>query len=187
MVGSEPFGEAGDKQDYLTPLKSLAEKKPDFIFAASYALEAIELMHAARDGGVGTRFVGPDTWDNQLVFDGSGTRLIGTCVASALYERAFSYRPFQTFFTAMEQAGMDNPDAQAACAYDAVRLLAKALESGETPERIRRGLLGIKRMSLATGRISISPEGDAIKPVLIRVIERSHGQLIPVYAERYDP
>ena len=187
VLGKQRITNSEGRKAYQTPLLLLASEKPDFIFAASYALEATEIVRAARDLGINTRFCGPDTWDNELVFDASGTPLINTSIASSLFEQAFSYRPFQDFFNAMEQAGMDNPDAQAACAYDAVTLLAKALEEGETPEAIRDALHRFKRLPTATGRITITKDGDAIKPVLIRIVERQGGRLVPVYAERYDP
>lgn len=180
------IGENGEK-DYATPLRKLAESAPDFIFAPCYALEATELIHAAKELDIGIRFCGSDAWDNELVFDGSGLRLAGTAFASALFEQAFNYRPFQIFFNAMENAGMDNPDAPAACAYDAVSLLAVALQTGETSEDIRKGLLAVRRLSLATGRVSITPGGDTRKPMLIRIVERRGGRLVPVFAARYDP
>lgn len=187
VVGLLSFiGEKGEK-GYDGPLQTLADEKPDFIFAPCYALEVTELIRAAKNLGVTTRFCGSDTWDSELVFDGSGLRLTGSSFASSLFEQAFNYRPFQVFFNAMEQAGMDNPDAPAACAYDAVSLLAAALKTGETSDDIRKGLLAVRRLSLATGRVTITPEGDTMKPILIRIVERKGGRLLPVFAARYDP
>lgn len=187
VLAKLPFAEKDGVNDYRAPLLALAEKNPDFILATSYALEATEIIRAAREAGVSIRFCGPHTWDNELVFDGSGTRLAGSSFASVLFEQGYDYRPFRTFFAAMEAAGMDNPDAQAACAYDAVSLIAEALLAGETAEQVRDGLLGIKRMALATGRTSMADNGNAVKPVLIRVVKRARERMLPVYAERYDP
>ncbi|MDR3211212.1 MAG: ABC transporter substrate-binding protein [Planctomycetota bacterium] len=188
VLGRESFVDpASGELVYDWALELLSATRPDFIFVPCYALEATELIHAARRLGIRTRLVGSSTWDNQLVFDGSGIRLEGTCFSSGLFEQSFNFRPFQVFFTAMEQAGMDNPDAGAACAFDSVSILISALANGESPEDIQAGILKIKRMPLATGRTTMSPDGEAIKPVLIRMVERSDGQLKPVYAERYDP
>lgn len=188
VVGKQAFVNADGEKDYEKALTTLNAENPDFIFAASYAMEAVEMIHAARDLGIRTRFCGSDTWDNELLFDAAGTRLIGTSFASSLFEQNFNYKPFQTFFTAMEQAGMDNPDAQAACAYDAVTLIADCMQTaGEKPEEIRDCLFQVRRKPLATGRISITSAGDAVKPIIIRIVERRGGRLIPIYAERYDP
>ncbi|MCD8140057.1 MAG: ABC transporter substrate-binding protein [Planctomycetaceae bacterium] len=180
------MNDAGEK-DYATPLRALAEAKPDLIFSASYALEATEIVRTAGTLGIDIRLCGPDTWDNELVYDASGTRLVGTAVVSALFETSFNYRPFQTFYTAMEQAGMDFPDAQAASAYDAVSLLAVALEKGESSEQIREGLLAVRRLALATGRVTMGPNGNVQKPLIIRIVERRNNRLLPVFAVRIDP
>ncbi len=187
LVGRYPLVNSAGEVDFEVPLVELGKKRPDFIFAPCYALEATELIQAAKKLEVNIRFAGPDTWDNELVFDGSGSRLTGTSFASTLFEQAFSYRPFRDFYAAMELAGMDNPDAPAACAYDAVTLLADALKSGETAEAVRTNLFSVKRKSLATGRVTITSEGDTVKPVLIRIVEIIRSRLVPVYAERYDP
>lgn len=187
VVGNLSFVDESGNASYADPLVALAERNPDFIFVISYALEAIELMHAAREAGVSTRFCGSDTWDNELVYDASGTRLIGTAIISSLFESAFNYRPFQIFYNAMEQAGMDTPDAQAASAYDAVSLLATALTHGESGAAIRDGLLAVKRLPLATGRTTVAPSGNAQKPLIIRIVERLGGRLTPVFADRIDP
>lgn len=187
LVGRFSLINGAGEVDFETPLIELGKKKPDFIFAPCYALDATELIQSAKKLNLGIRFAGSDTWDNELVFDGSGSRLAGTSFASTLFEQAFSYRPFRDFYAAMEEAGMDNPDAPAACAYDAVTLLADALAGGETPDAVREGLMKVKRKSLATGRVTITAEGDTLKPVLIRIVEIIKSRLVPVYAERYDP
>jgi ABC-type branched-chain amino acid transport systems, periplasmic component len=173
------------RKDYYTAMNFVAELAPDFVFAPVHAVEATELLQTAKTLGITTRFCGSHTWDNQIVFEGTGVRLSGTSFASALFEQAFS-RSFRVFYNAMEQAGMDTPDASAVCGYDAVMLLAQALKNGETPEEIRQGLLQINNLMLATGRISITNEGGAIKSVLVRVVERIGYRMEPVYAERYD-
>ena len=64
---------------------------------------------------------------------------------------------------------------------------ANALRQGEKPEDVRKALLGVRDFPLVTGRTSITNEGDTIKPVLVRLVERTGWHLVPVYAERYDP
>ncbi|MDR1535343.1 MAG: ABC transporter substrate-binding protein [Planctomycetota bacterium] len=189
VLGAVGFAGLDDRPDYATSLRLIADKKPDFIFAACYANEAVELIHASKGLGVDIRFAGPEVWDNELLFIGAGTKLAGTALVSCLYEASLRYRPFQTFMEQIRQAGMDEPDAQAASAYDAVSLLAAAMTAAknESPKDVHRALLGIRNLNLATGRTSIDANHNAVKPVLIRVVERREDRLIPVYAERYDP
>lgn len=186
FVGAHSFLNAAGEKDYETPLRLLAEKKPDFIFVACYAREATEVIHTARDLDMQIPFCGHYTWDNEVVFEGSGTRLAGTSFASSLFEEGFS-RQVRNFFVAMGEAGMETPDASAACAFDAVAMVARALETGETAADVMKGLMGIRRLMLATGRVTVTPEGETQKPVLIRIVERRGWRLVPIYAERYDP
>ncbi len=186
VVGTHSIRSETGAIDFSAALDAVAKERPDFLFAPMYGVEALSLILALRDREIDTPVCGSNTWDNEVVFDGAGTRLVGTSFASVLFERAAT-RQFREFFTAMESAGMENPDASAACAYDAVMLLAKALETGESAEEIRTGLLAVRNFNLATGRITITPDGDTRKPVLVRMVERQGWRLMPVYAERYDP
>jgi branched-chain amino acid transport system substrate-binding protein len=185
VTGTASF--AGEDGDIARGLRELAEARPDFIYAPCYATEAIEVVRAARATGVNIRFVAPDAWDSEFVFSAAGRRLIGTHVASSLFELDFSYSAFDRFFQAMVRAGMDNPDALAASAYDAVSLLAVALRNGETADEIRQGLLAIENLPLATGITTITPDGSAIKPIIIRQVEPRRGRLVAAYAGRVDP
>jgi branched-chain amino acid transport system substrate-binding protein len=187
VAASLPLLDDRGEKDYATPLRRLAELKPDFIFAPLYALEAVEMMQALKALSITIRVCGSDTWDNELVFDASGRRLGGTSFASSLFERSFNYPPFQEFFDAMERAGMENPDAQAAYAWDAVSMLAEAFKTGETAEELRKGLEKIENMELATGSLTILPNHESRKPVLVRVIAERRNKLVPVFMKRFDP
>ncbi len=172
------------REDIPAALRQLADTQPDVIFAPVYALEAVEVMTALKELDINIRVCGSDTWDNELVFDASGRRLVNTAFASPMLERSDDYPPFRTFFEAVERAGMENPDAQAACAWDAVSLLAEAFKTGVTAEEVRAGLLNIRDMPLATGNFSILPNHESEKPVHIRVVEERDNRLVPVIADR---
>lgn len=186
IVGTLSIVSYTGKTDYAGPLKKLAAYKPDFIYVPCYAAEAVELIHAARDLGIDTRFAGPSMWDNELLFIASGRRLAGTAFTSCLFEQTYRYAPFQEFYKAMRQAGMDYPDAMAASAYDALALLAEGFKNGESAEEIRDGLLNVKYLPLATGVTSVQPDHNVSKPVFVRYVELQRSRLVPIYADRYD-
>lgn len=175
------------KKNYTTPLKKLAAYSPDFIFAPCYGIEGVELIHAARDAGISTRFAAPVTWDTELVYDASGRRLAGTAIISFLFEKNYRYRPFQEFYKAMENAGMDVPDAMAAAGYDGVTLLVEGLKNGESSEKIREGIRTVRRFPFATGRGTMLPDGRLKKPLVVRFVEERNGRMLPIFAERFDP
>ncbi len=175
------------REDIPAALRQLADTQPDVIFAPVYALEAVEVMTALKELDINIRVCGSDTWDNELVFDASGRRLVNTTFASPMLEQSDDYPPFQTFFEAVERAGMENPDAQAAYAWDAVGMLEEAFKTGESGEELREGLSKITNLPLATGRLDILPDHDSRKTVVILRIEEKDNKLAPVFANRFDP
>ena len=181
------FRSADGSKDYPAVLAAAAADKPDFVFAPCYGAEAAELIYASQKLDLSLRFAGPEEWDNEELFVGAGVRLTGAVICSSLFESSFRYRPFQLFMEEIRNAGMDEPDAQAALAYDAVSFLAAGLAKSNEPKGIRDALAGIRNMNLATGRISIGPDHETLKPVFIRVVERRGDRMAPVYADRYDP
>ncbi|MDR3078041.1 MAG: ABC transporter substrate-binding protein [Planctomycetota bacterium] len=187
VTAQATFRAAGGVKDYLGALRAVEKDNPDFIFAVCYGAEAAELIYASREIGMNIRFCGPEEWDNEELFIGAGTRLAGTVICSSLFEESSRYRPFQRFMAEIRIAGMDEPDAQAALAYDAVSFLAAGLDKSESPEGLRSALDGVKNMNMATGRTSVGAKHNIVKPVLIRVMERRGDRLVPIYAERYDP
>lgn len=187
VVGTLSIIDYYGKKDYTGPLKKLAAYSPDFIFAPMYGIEAVELIHAARDANIGIRFAAPITWDTELVYDASGRRLAGTAIVSLLFEKTYRYRPFQEFHKALEHAGMDVPDATAAAAYDGVSLLVEGLKNGETSEAIRAGIQAVHNFPLATGIATMLSNGGLKKPLIVRFVEERNGRMMPIFAERYDP
>lgn len=188
VTSSLPVAGEDGKKDFAAPLRRIAEEHPDVIFAPLYALEAIELMHALKEAGVAIPVCGSDTWDNELILAASGRRLAGTAFASPLPATALHASPAsKIFFEAAERAGMENPDAQAAYAWDAVGMLEEAFKTGESGEELREGLSKITNLPLATGRLDILPDHDSRKTVVILRIEEKDNKLAPVFANRFDP
>ena len=160
------------------------ERPPDLIYIPCYAEDIISIVRdiGKRPTLAYTRLCGPDLWDNQLVFDGAGKRVLDACFTSVVPELSLNYPPFQHFVALMREAGMNMPDAQAICAYDATSLLLNAMAAGDgSPEAIRDELLRIRRFPLATGSTSIAPNGSAIKPIMLRIMEVQDGWPTPVY------
>lgn len=171
--------------DYETPLKEIAENGANVIFAPLYVNEATELLQAAKKLGITIPFCGTATWDNEMLYYGSGTRLAGSAFCSALFEPEFN-RMSREFFKAMTEVGMEEPDTAASSAYDTVYIVARALAQGTTPEQVREALLNMSEVSLAAGRFSFTPTGDSIRPTVIRFVQHHDQRLEPIFGEKYD-
>lgn len=172
-----------------TCLDILEKAGPDLVYVPCYANQVLEVVHAAgrRPGMRLIRLCGPDFWDNQLVFDGSGSRLLTSCFTSGLYDDQLDYPPFMDFLAAIRESGVEIPDAQSVCGYDAVTLLADAFEkAGTDPRAVRDALLAVRRFPLAIGRTSFDAGGSAVRPVMLRIVGVKDGWPNPEYAQSPD-
>ena len=76
------------------------------------------------------------------------------------------------------------PDAFAALSYDAVHILAEAIQKagGSSPERVKEALYGIQDFPGVTGRTTFDVNGDVIKSISIKQIKAgTFDYLVPEY------
>lgn len=155
-IPSEPDA---DYEPYASWLKGRA---PDVVFVAGTDGSGLGLLRAARRVGLSTRFIGGDGWAS----------IVSDTVAA---EGAFVATPFtaqdpraaaQRFVTAFRARYQLEPDGNAALAYDATMLLARAIEeAGPSRTRVREWLatLGEREpFSGVTGPISFDASGDVV-------------------------
>lgn len=173
--------------DFTEILDRLEADPPDLLYAPCYARVVVELVQAIekRPALAGVTLCGPDFWDNSLVFDGSGRRVDGACFTSALFESRLPWPPYQRFLSSMREYGIDNPDAQSVCAYDAASLAIEALEKGGLSAQQARGyLLRGAEYDMATGRMFISRLGETYKQrIQLRILEIRDGWPVPSYSQ----
>ncbi len=174
-------------EDYREALGKIAASKPEILFIPCYAVDVSAIIQVVAEFPElnDVRMCGPDLWDNQLVFDASGRRLVGSFFTSILQSSRTRYIPYQKFLASMLAAGVEQPDAQIACAYEAATLILRAVERSRefSSETIRQALLDMHNEELATGVTSVTKNGMVEKPIVIRVIRNRDGWPTPIYQE----
>jgi branched-chain amino acid transport system substrate-binding protein len=132
LDGSEDF------RPYLMRMKG---RGVDLVFVAGLQDPAARAITQAQEVGLGARFVGGDGIEGLASM---GARYDGTAVGVLFHpQMSDSARAFVQRYQARYH---EDPDSQAALAYDAVRLLARALEAGHRdPASIRAWLAGVGR------------------------------------------
>lgn len=139
-----------------------AREKADIVFAAGTDASGLSLLREARRQGFAATFLGGDGWTG-IVND--------TAVSDGAYVGApFSSedpRPeAQSFVRAFRKRYATVPDGNAALAYDATKLLAKAIEKvGPDRTRIRDWLAGLDEHDAfvgVTGTIRFQADGDPV-------------------------
>jgi branched-chain amino acid transport system substrate-binding protein len=179
ITGDEPY--LDDVKD-LTPFAvRLRQRNPSTVLLAGSTAEgAARIEQEARRAGVTARFIGGDGIEsmNEMGAEYDGT-LIGVLFHPDQSPRA------RQFYDAFRAKYHKDPDSSAALAYDAVYLLAAAVEAGNTDRASIREWLarvgqpgGPPALEGAAGRIAFDANGDPLgKTCVVVSIQNGKNQL----------
>ena len=142
IVASEIY-QAGDTS-FSEQLQRIQAADPDVILLSSFAPEVPLIINEARNMGIETTIVGGDTWDEPEKFFGTledNTPLEGI-YQTTNFAREMPGVEVQQFFDAYMTAFGTAPDGIASSGYDAMLLLANAIEQAKStaPVAIRDAL-----------------------------------------------
>lgn len=170
-VVSEQSYSQGDS-DFRAQLTAIKASNPEAIYVPGYYTEVGTIVHQARELGITVPFLGSDGWDSPKLWEIGGTALNG-CYFSNHYATDDPNPVVQKFVTDYKAKYNQLPDALAALAYDAARILADAMtRAGSTDgEKVRDAIASTKDFPGVTGNISINQERNAVKSAVIVKVE----------------
>ncbi len=170
-VVSEQSYSQGDS-DFRAQLTAIKAFNPEAIYVPGYYTEVGTIVHQARELGITVPFLGSDGWDSPKLWEIGGTALNG-CYFSNHYATDDPSPVVQKFVTDYKAKYNQLPDALAALAYDAARILADAMtRAGSTDgEKVRDAIASTKDFPGVTGNISINQERNAVKSAVIVKVE----------------
>jgi branched-chain amino acid transport system substrate-binding protein len=156
-----------DITDFKEQLARIKEKNPDAIFLLSYPKDMGIILKQAYEEGIRTKFLAPDTFSDPGIIAGAGKITEG--IVYVMPEEKFS----DEFVKNFKKKYRKNPNAFNALNYDALNLLAIAIErGGNSGEAIKNELLKIKDYEGATGSITFDEKGNAInRPLKLKTIK----------------
>ena len=169
-------GEIVNKQSYKQgdtefkgQLSSIKAAEPDVIYIPGYYGDVALIAKQARALGLEQPLLGGDGWDAPELWQLGGDALNGSYI-STHYSPNSPSPEIQSFVEEYKQRyGNLVPDAHAALAYDAARLLFDALERTGTTDSgpLRDALAQTKDFKGVTGLISIDADRNAVKPAVV--------------------
>ena len=152
IIANEVY-QSGDKS-FSEQLKRIQDANPDVILLSSFAPEVPLLIKEARDMGIETPIVGGDTWDEPEKFFGT---LADNAPLEGIYQTTnfapeMSGEEVQTFLNAYTEKFDTAPDGIASSGYDAMLLIANAIEQAESvdPVLVRNALLATEAFQGST-------------------------------------
>lgn len=169
--------EAYDRKttDFTAQLTNFKTKNPDAIFISGLYNEAGLIVSQARRLGISAQFLGADGVDSPGFLQIAGKAAEGTLLTTPfLFDKGSSEAA--KVYEAFKKGYKVEPDCWAALTYDAVGMIAEAIEkAGENRKAIRdylaaktskdKGYKGI------TGLTYFDENGDCYKPAYVKVVK----------------
>ena len=170
IVSEQSFSQ-GDS-DFRAQLTAIKAANPEAIYVPGYYTEVGTIVHQARELGITVPFLGSDGWDSPKLWEIGGPALNG-CYFSNHYATDDPNPVVQKFVNDYKAKYNQLPDALAALAYDAARILADAMQRAGTTdgEKVRDAIASTKDFDGVTGRITINEERNAVKTAVIVKVE----------------
>jgi len=170
VLGEESYSQ-GDK-DFRAQLTKFQGLSPDVLYIPGYYGEVALILLQAHELGLKVTPIGGDGWDSPKLVEIAGKAAEGGCFSNH-YSKDDPNPVVQGFVSSFKAKHNEEPDALAACAYDAIRIVAQALESAgkEDREALREALSEIRDFDGVTGQITIDKDRNAKKSATILTIE----------------
>jgi len=155
-------------QDFNAQLTSIKGSNPEVIFVPGYYNDVGLIAKQARDKGITVPLLGGDGWDAEQLYKIGGTALNGSFFSN-------HYSPYDTdpmvqkFVTDYKARYNQIPDALAATAYDAAKIMFDAIKRANSLDgkAIRDALAATKEFPGVTGKVTFNENRDAVKPIVM--------------------
>jgi branched-chain amino acid transport system substrate-binding protein len=171
VVAEQKFSE-GDN-DFRAQLTAIRAAKPDVIAATGFYTEAALICRQARSLGLDVPVIGGDGWEAPQL-----TELGGKAVEGTYYSTYFSpdnKAPEVQSFVQRYQARWNNekPEGVSALGYDAMYLIAAAMERTGTTEnaKLRDAIAATKDFPGVTGHTTIDEHRNSSKPAVMITVK----------------
>lgn len=152
----------------------------DGIFLAGEVPQAAEFIIQARQIGIKALIIGGDGLDSPMLWEVGGAWVEGTLVTT-YYHTDIPSQQAQDFNKAFMHRYGELPDCWAAQAYDAVKLLASAMEKAGTtvPIKVAQALRATRDWMGVTGKHTFNEQGDVVeKAVVLQVVREGRFELV---------
>src|SRR5688572_25328556 len=177
IVSIDPITDAG-QQDFEPFVSYYKRTAPELVFVAGTEASGMTLLREAKRQGLNAKFLGGDGWTG-IVAD---TNAAEGAFVGAPFTDADTRPEVSRFVQAFLAKNNRLPDGNAALAYDATMVIAKALaKQGASRSRVRDYLGSLHARSSipgVTGPIAFLPNGDPVGKRFVMTRVR-RGALVP--------
>lgn len=159
--------------DYSAQLTKIAALKPDAVMVAGLYQEAALILKKAREIGIMVPFIGNNGFNSPQLIKSAGQAADGSIMASPWFPGKDDEK-VKSFIAAYKAKYNKEPDQFAAQSYDALYIIATALEnSGSMTDRNKLvdSLTKIKDFPGVTGKFAFDADRNPAMDVTVLVVE----------------
>ena len=171
MLDVETFSDKNT--DFSAQLTKIATMNPDAIMVAGLYQEAALILKKAREIGINVPVVGNNGFNSPQLIKSAGAAADGAVVASPWFPGKDDPK-VKNFIAAYKAKYNKEPDQFAAQAYDALQIMAIAIEkSGSTTDRnkLRDQLTAVKDYDGVTGKFAFDAKRNPAMDVNVLVVK----------------
>jgi branched-chain amino acid transport system substrate-binding protein len=171
IVAEQKYSE-GEK-DFRAQLTAIRSAQPDVIAATGFYTEAALICIQARSLGLDVPFIGGDGWEAPQLIELGGKAVEGTYYST--YFSAENNAPEVRSFVERYRKRWNNevPEAVSALGYDAIYLIAAAMEKCGTTDsaKLRDAIAATKNFPGVTGRTTIDEKRNSAKAAVMLAVK----------------
>jgi branched-chain amino acid transport system substrate-binding protein len=159
-------------KDFSAQIAKIKEAKPDVVLLPNYYNAVPAQIQAAKAAGIKGPFVGTDNWNAAELVKTNAKDLEGTSFCAHYWPGA-KVVATAVFAEAYKKKYGATPDDVAALTYDAVTLLARAIEAAGSLDRgaIRDGMAKITVFEGVTGKMTFRSPDPIKSAVMLKVTD----------------
>jgi len=167
---------SGGDAEFRPQLTSIRAKKPAALFIPGFYTDAGQIAIQARDLGLNVPLIGGDGWDSPTVIE-IGGKAVENSYFSDHYFVGDPRPVVKKFVEEMKKRHGKNPEATGALGYDALKIIAAAIQRAGSLEgkAIRDQIAATKAYEGVSGNITMGSDRNPVKPVAM--IEIRNGQM----------
>ena len=182
-VFTKKFGEFGGNisivenyhegaNDFRTQLTKIKETQPPAIYIIGHYKEIAQILKQAKELGINSQFFSVSAFEVPELLELAGDAAEGVIYVTPMYDPTSEEKIIRTFVDKFQKKYRKKPGIVEAHAYDAVKVLAYAMEKGGISGiEIKNALYQIKDYPGVTGKITFDYKGDVIKPLRIKTVK----------------
>ena len=164
--------------DYKAQLTKIKRLSPDAVFCSALYEEGAVILSQSRKMGIKVPFVGGNGFNSPKVIEIARDSAEGLVVATPWFGDKDDPK-VKAFVAKYAKAYGKKPDQFAAQAYDALYIMAEALQKAGKADRaaLRDALAGVKNFNGVLGRFSFDAERDVVMEPNVLIIKGGKFQL----------